>query len=127
MTGRADRWLLFLQPVPPFPPEPEKGDRKRATRLVRIAAKSLAVKSGSESLYEDAVEMRAAAAATQLARAVTRALPADRAALQGAALARAASYRRPGVGHRDPALAPPEAGIRRDTAPVSEGSDSVNR
>lgn len=97
VTGRADRWLLFLQPVPPFPPEPEKGDHKRATRLVRIAAKSLAVKSGSESLYEDAVEMRAAAAATQLARAVTRALPADRAALQGAALARAASYS-PAVG-----------------------------
>ena len=61
----ADRWLLFLQPVPPFPPKPERGTDERVTRLVRTAAASFAVKSGSESLRDDALELRAAAAAQQ--------------------------------------------------------------
>lgn len=75
VTRKADRWLLFLQPVPPFPPEPVKGAGPGATRLVRIAAKSLAVKSGAESLYDDALALRAASDTTQLTRGITRALP----------------------------------------------------
>ncbi|WP_328301629.1 DUF3376 domain-containing protein [Streptomyces sp. NBC_00435] len=92
VTRKADRWLLFLQPVPPFPPEPVKGAGPGATRLVRIAAKSLAVKSGAESLYDDALALRAASDTTQLTRGITRALPPDLASLRCAAAAREASY-----------------------------------
>ncbi|MGP3689308.1 patatin-like phospholipase family protein [Streptomyces sp. IBSNAI002] len=49
VTRKVDRWLLFLQPVPPFPPAPAAGGRRRVTRAVRLAVKSLAVKTGSES------------------------------------------------------------------------------
>ncbi|MFD7080211.1 DUF3376 domain-containing protein [Streptomyces sp. NPDC059918] len=75
VARKADRWLLFLQPVPPFPPPPEPGSSRRVTRLVRIAAKSLAVKTGAESLRDDALELRAAEAAAQQKRAASGVLP----------------------------------------------------
>ncbi|KOU25677.1 hypothetical protein ADK52_11650 [Streptomyces sp. WM6372] len=75
VAGKADRWLLFLQPVPPFPPPSEPGTSRRVTRLVRMAVKSLAVKTGSESLRDDDLELRAAEAAAQQKRAATGVLP----------------------------------------------------
>ncbi|MFI5668250.1 DUF3376 domain-containing protein [Streptomyces sp. NPDC051704] len=74
-AGKADRWLLFLQPVPPFPPPPEPGTSRRVTRLVRMAVKSLTVKTGSESLRDDDLELRAAEAAAQRKRAASGVLP----------------------------------------------------
>ncbi len=91
---KTDRWLLFLQPVPPFPPRPKQAGRRRVTRLVRMAVKSLAVKTGSESLRDDALELRATDAAAQQARAVTGALPPSLPALEFAAAARMGAYRR---------------------------------
>ncbi len=70
VSRKADRWLLFLQPVPPFPPPPETGTSRRVTRLVKMAAKSLAVKTGTESLRDDALELRAAEAADAYRRTV---------------------------------------------------------
>ncbi|MFE2852241.1 DUF3376 domain-containing protein [Streptomyces lavendulae] len=94
VTRPVDRWLLFLQPVPPFPPPPERGTADRATRLVRIAAKSFAVKSGSESLRDDALELRAAAAAARQREAVVAVLPPVLRDLERAGAARADAHRR---------------------------------
>ncbi|MFD9335369.1 DUF3376 domain-containing protein [Streptomyces sp. NPDC060028] len=85
VTRKVDRWLLFLQPVPPLPPEPEPIGRRRVTRLVSIATKSLAVKSGAESLRDDALELRDADAATQLKQGIAGVLPSKFATLRGAA------------------------------------------
>ncbi|MGR4880945.1 DUF3376 domain-containing protein [Streptomyces sp. LARHCF249] len=93
-TQKTDRWLLFLQPVPPFPPKPEPAGSRRVTRLVRMALKSVTVKTGSESLRDDALELRATDAAAQQARAVTGALPPNLSALEFAAAARMGAYRR---------------------------------
>lgn len=97
LTHNTDRWLLFLQPVPPFPPPPEKGTSRRVTRLLRMAAKSLSVKAGSESLRDDALELRGAEATAPQKRGVTRLLPPDLGNLQATALARLDTYR-PTVG-----------------------------
>ncbi|MET9883055.1 DUF3376 domain-containing protein [Streptomyces sp. NPDC006430] len=91
---KADRWLLFLQPVPPFPPPPEEGSSRRITRLVRMAAKSLAVKTGAESLRDDALELRAAEAAAHQKRATTGVLPLTLPELYEAAMARLDTYAR---------------------------------
>ncbi|MEU9147197.1 DUF3376 domain-containing protein [Streptomyces sp. NPDC048349] len=93
-TQKTDRWLLFLQPVPPSPPKPEPPGSRRVTRLVRMAVKSLTVKTGAESLRDDALELRATEAAAQHARAVTGALPPNLSALEFAAAARMGAYRR---------------------------------
>ncbi|MFD0270385.1 DUF3376 domain-containing protein [Streptomyces sp. NPDC127106] len=89
----ADRWLLFLQPVPPFPPPPERGTRRRVPRLVRTAVASLAVKAGTESLRDDALELRAAEAAAQQRQSAAGVLPLALEELQAAALARLPAYR----------------------------------
>ncbi|MFE2480432.1 DUF3376 domain-containing protein [Streptomyces sp. NPDC059389] len=94
VARKADRWLLFLQPVPPFPPPPEPGSSRRVTRLVRMAAKSLAVKTGSESLRDDALELRAAEAAAQRKRAAAGVLPLTLAELEDVATARREAYAR---------------------------------
>ncbi|WP_322975513.1 DUF3376 domain-containing protein [Streptomyces sp. NBC_00162] len=93
VTQKVDRWLLFLQPVPPFPPKPVKGGSRRVTRLVRMAVKSLTVKTGSESLRDDALELRATEAAAQNSRGVTGVLPQSLEALVAAATGRTAAYR----------------------------------
>ncbi|MFE5768878.1 DUF3376 domain-containing protein [Streptomyces sp. NPDC056485] len=92
VVRKADRWLLFLQPVPPFPPPPEPGTSRRVTRLVRIAAKSLTVKTGSESLRDDDLELHAAEAAAQRRQAAAGVLPATLAELESTAVARRAAY-----------------------------------
>ncbi|MFI6147765.1 DUF3376 domain-containing protein [Streptomyces sp. NPDC051109] len=92
VARKADRWLLFLQPVPPFPPPSEPGTSRRVTRLVRMAVKSLAVKTGSESLRDDALELRAAEAAAQQRRAATGVLPPTLAELQDTATIRRDGY-----------------------------------
>lgn len=94
VARKADRRLLFLQPVPPFPPPPEPGGSRRVTRLVRMAAKSLAVKTGSESLRDDALELRAAEAAAEQQRAVLGVLPLTLTELYDAAMARLDPYAR---------------------------------
>ncbi|MEV0413726.1 DUF3376 domain-containing protein [Streptomyces sp. NPDC050448] len=94
VARKADRRLLFLQPVPPFPPPPEPGSGRRVTRLVRMAAKSLAVHAGSESLRDDALELRAVEAAAERKRALTGVLPLTLTELYDAAMARRDTYAR---------------------------------
>ncbi|MFB6806968.1 DUF3376 domain-containing protein [Streptomyces sp. NPDC056387] len=94
VARKADRWLLFLQPVPPLPPPPEPGSSRRVTRLVRLAAKSLAVKTGSESLRDDALELRAAEAAAQQKRAASGVMPLTLVELYDTAMARQEAYAR---------------------------------
>ncbi|MER7461312.1 DUF3376 domain-containing protein [Streptomyces sp. NPDC097981] len=94
VARKADRWLLYLQPVPPFPPPSEPGTSRRVTRLVRMAVKSLAVKTGAESLRDDALELRAAEAAAQQKRAAAGVLPLTLAELYDAAMARLGAYAR---------------------------------
>ncbi|MGW8779154.1 patatin-like protein [Streptomyces sp. NPDC055796] len=92
VARKADRWLLFLQPVPPFPPPPEPGTSRRVTRLVRIAVKSLTVKTGSESLRDDDLELHAAEAAAQRRHAAAGVLPPTLAELRDTAEARRGAY-----------------------------------
>ncbi|MFB7051939.1 DUF3376 domain-containing protein [Streptomyces vinaceus] len=92
VARKADRWLLFLQPVPPFAPPPEPGTSRRVTRLVRIAVKSLTVKTGSESLRDDDLELRAAEAAAQRRHAAAGVLPPTLAELEDTAVARRGAY-----------------------------------
>ncbi|MET9958703.1 DUF3376 domain-containing protein [Streptomyces sp. NPDC006326] len=91
---RADRRLLLLQPVPPFPPPAEPGSSRRVTRLVRTAAKTLAAKAGAESLRGDALALRAAEAAARQRPAVAAVLPPTLAGLYDAGWARLGTYRR---------------------------------
>ncbi|WP_369777459.1 patatin-like phospholipase family protein [Streptomyces sp. R33] len=91
---KADRRLLFLRPVPPFPPPPGPAGGRGFTRLVRTAAKSLAVKAGSESLREDALALRAAEAEAEQQRAVLAVLPPTLTELYHAAMARLDPYAR---------------------------------
>ncbi|MCI3277026.1 DUF3376 domain-containing protein [Streptomyces cylindrosporus] len=92
-TRRVDRWLLFLQPVPAFPPKSEQGNSSRVTRLVRLAAKSLAVKASSESLRDDALELRAADAAAHGQETLAGVLPPTLQALRSAGAAQLDRYR----------------------------------
>ncbi|KJK34075.1 hypothetical protein UK15_37680 [Streptomyces variegatus] len=92
VTRRVDRWLLFLQPVPPSPLTPKPESSHRVTRLVRLAAKSLAVKFGFESLRDDALELRAAATAAQGREALAGALPKTLKALIAAGAEQLAFY-----------------------------------
>ncbi|MEU7550783.1 DUF3376 domain-containing protein [Streptomyces sp. NPDC044571] len=90
---KADRRLLFLQPVPPFPPAPGPAGGRRAARLVHSAARTLAAKAGAESLRDDALELRAAEAAARQWPAVTGVLPPSLAGLYDAGWARLGTYR----------------------------------
>jgi patatin-related protein len=57
----VSRWLMYLQPVPPLRPDPETRrllDQRRVTRLVRLLGRTQRIKSDTESLLEDADEMR---------------------------------------------------------------------
>ncbi|MEW2416031.1 patatin-like phospholipase family protein [Streptomyces sp. NPDC046866] len=93
VTRRADRWLLFLQPVPPFPPPAAPPQaRRRVTRLVRTAVQSLAVKTGSESLRDDALALQAADAAAHQRQSATGALPLTLDALEGMVPSRLEMY-----------------------------------
>jgi hypothetical protein len=76
------RWLLYLQPVPPDAKAPaattddaetrhtprDRGGR-RATRLVDIVRRSLSIKSDTESLLDDAEELRVVAKRARAAEA----------------------------------------------------------
>ncbi|MGH8903107.1 MAG: patatin-like protein [Egibacteraceae bacterium] len=94
----VDRWLLYLQPVPPQSPggkAPAIGrGKRRVTRLVRMLRQTQAAKLKSESLLDDADELRAAAAASQARRAVAGGLPGTAAdSSRGLAQERLPSYR----------------------------------
>ncbi|MFD5558075.1 patatin-like protein [Streptomyces sp. NPDC127068] len=95
VTRRPDRWLLFLQPVPPFPPPPQQptGSRRRVTRLLRTLAASLSMKMGSESLLDDVQELRTAAAGLARQQGIAGVLPDDLPGLLGAANTRFEVYR----------------------------------
>ena len=106
----VDRWLLYLQPVPPAPvqsrlpsgkpdPSADRGVR-RVTRLARLLKQTRTTKLQSESLLDDADELRAVAAASQARQAVARGLPGAVATPAGELAPRAA-------------LAVPEAGRAR--------------
>ncbi|MCX4910692.1 patatin-like protein [Streptomyces sp. NBC_00878] len=91
---RVDRRLLFLQPVPPYPPEPVKEDgQRRATRLARLALKSLTIKTGAESLLDDAAEFQQARAAVERQKGLAGLLPSSLRGCRDAADAQLASYR----------------------------------
>lgn len=93
----VDRWLLYLQPVPPAPPAPSDtagpGPRRRMTRLLRLAARSAAIKAGAESLQEDATDLRAAESAAAQRQAPVAALPATGWAEEALRRGRLARYR----------------------------------
>jgi patatin-related protein len=69
----VDRWLLYLQPVPPRRPQPggpsESARARPLSRLAGIIIKSFSIWAGSESLLEDEAELREAAARGARARA----------------------------------------------------------
>ncbi|MCD9195008.1 DUF3376 domain-containing protein [Streptomyces albireticuli] len=75
----VDRWLFYLQPVPPMLPDAvtRPVPQRRMTRLLRLARRASAIKTGSESLWEDAVDLRAARSAAEQSRAPVSALPAS--------------------------------------------------
>ncbi len=59
----VDRWLMYLQPVPPLRPEPTRAvnpDARGATRLVKLLLRTQKIKTGTESLLDDAEEMQRA-------------------------------------------------------------------
>lgn len=73
----VDRWLLYLQPVPPSAPlplKPDPKDRGRLLRLVPVTVKAHSIKLGSESLLEDVDELRRYATAAGQRRRVADAL-----------------------------------------------------
>ncbi|MCX4695340.1 DUF3376 domain-containing protein [Streptomyces sp. NBC_01408] len=91
----VDRWLLFLQPVPPYPAAPEEAqDPGRVTRLLRLALKSFAVRAGAESLLDDAAEFQAVEDTVARREGLTGVLPATLGQCVEAATGRLAAYRR---------------------------------
>ncbi|GGT12641.1 MULTISPECIES: patatin-like protein [Streptomyces] len=127
----AERWLLFLQPVPPFPPAPAAGPaaRRGATRLVRAAAGSFAVKAGAESLRDDALELDAAEAAARYRHCAGGVLPPNLDTLGETAFARLGRYRRT-VGAAEAArlirlLADPAEVTGPDALPLPAGPDPL--
>ncbi|EPH42575.1 DUF3376 domain-containing protein [Streptomyces aurantiacus] len=89
----VDRWLLFLQPVPPYPPEPvAKEGRQGVTRLLRLAVRSLGIKTGTESLLDDVAEFRAAEDVMERHRGLAGVLPARPAWCEEAATAQWPAY-----------------------------------
>jgi patatin-related protein len=73
----VDRWLVYLQPVPPSAPLPlQRGSRddRRLLRLVPVTLKAHSIKLGSESLLEDVDELRRYATAAGQRRQVADAL-----------------------------------------------------
>ncbi|WP_189173740.1 DUF3376 domain-containing protein [Streptomyces lasiicapitis] len=89
----VDRWLLFLQPVPPYPAEPPAQEgRPGATRLVRLALKALGIKTGTESLLDDVSEFRAAEDVMARHKGLAGVLPADLELCKAAARAQWPAY-----------------------------------
>ncbi|WP_332880976.1 DUF3376 domain-containing protein [Streptomyces sp. NBC_00564] len=89
----VDRWLLFLQPVPPYPTERvAKGGGRRVTRLLRLAVKSLGVKMGTESLLDDVAEFRGAEDVAERHKGLAGVLPATLALCVTAAEAQRSAY-----------------------------------
>jgi patatin-related protein len=74
----VDRWLLYLQPVPPSAPLPLRPggsrDDRQLLRLVPVTVKAHSIKLGSESLLEDVEELRRYATAAGQRRQVADAL-----------------------------------------------------
>jgi patatin-related protein len=75
----VDRWLLYLQPVPPLRPDRTKASEpgaRRVTRLVKLIRRTQSIKTDTESLLDDAEEMRRAVAdAHRRAAVAAHALP----------------------------------------------------
>ena len=76
----VDRWLVYLQPVSPQaePTAAVRPGQRRVTRLVRLLLKSASRRMDSESLLDDAEEMRDAEATARHVRGVAAAgIPSD--------------------------------------------------
>ncbi len=75
----VDRWLLYLQPVPPLRADHQHEplpDKRRVTRLVKLMLRTSKIKSDTESLLDDAEEMRKAVGDAQRRAAIAaHALP----------------------------------------------------
>ncbi len=93
-SAPVDRWLLYLQPVPPAARDTESPpSERRMTRLLKVALKTSAIKTGAESLWDDAVELRVSQTAAALRQAPAAALPEDDWRLTAATPDRIARYR----------------------------------
>ncbi|MEV0438747.1 DUF3376 domain-containing protein [Streptomyces spectabilis] len=89
----VDRWLLFLQPVPPYADAPvAKAGRRGVTRLLRLARKSLGIKAGTESLLDDVTEFQGAEDIDERHKGLVGVLPADPASCARAATRRWSAY-----------------------------------
>ncbi|WP_433261758.1 DUF3376 domain-containing protein [Actinosynnema sp. CS-041913] len=73
----VDRWLLYLEPVPPSPPKPEADGARSLARLVGVIRALLRAKANSESLLEDATELREAWTNAQRLHGATGGIPGD--------------------------------------------------
>lgn len=79
----VDRWLLYLQPVPP--PSPQKREKPRSlARLVGLVTTVIRTKLTSETILDDVAELRDAWAEAQRLRGAAGGVPGDldRAALR---------------------------------------------
>ena len=73
----VDRWLLYLEPVPALPPEKPKAQKRSLARLAGVISALVKAKAGSESLLEDATELREAWTTAQKLRGTTAGIPGD--------------------------------------------------
>jgi hypothetical protein len=72
----VDRWLLYLEPVPAMLPEPPKKGKRSLARLAGVIVALLQAKA-SESLLEDATELREAWTTAQKLEGMTSGIPGD--------------------------------------------------
>jgi patatin-related protein len=73
----VDRWLLYLQPVPPDSPVPRGKETRSLGRLVQIVKTVIRTKLTSESILDDAAELRDAWAQAQRQRGAAGGIPGD--------------------------------------------------
>ncbi|MEV6645844.1 DUF3376 domain-containing protein [Amycolatopsis sp. NPDC051371] len=75
----VDRWLLYLQPVPPTPPKLPPGSTQRGSlaRLARVVRALISTKMNSETLLDDAAELSDAWTSAQRLHGTAGGLPGD--------------------------------------------------
>ncbi|WP_410668928.1 DUF3376 domain-containing protein [Amycolatopsis sp. cmx-4-68] len=75
----VDRWLLYLQPVPPTPPKlpPSSAQRGSLARLARVVRALISTKMNSETLLDDAAELSDAWTSAQRLHGTAGGLPGD--------------------------------------------------
>ncbi|MFJ8911240.1 DUF3376 domain-containing protein [Amycolatopsis sp. NPDC102389] len=75
----VDRWLLYLQPVPPTPPKLPANSKEQGSlaRLARVVKALIRTKMNSESLLDDAAELSDAWTSAQRLHGTAGGLPGD--------------------------------------------------